>query len=115
MLYYLKDLVLIVLTAIVIASAIEPITKWFMVYKIPRVFSVLLVYILTLLGLLSIFYFFVPTLLQEASNFLAFLPTYVSSLDLFRGAFFITLVIKRYHHVNKITCPDHCADLIHVI
>jgi predicted PurR-regulated permease PerM len=81
-LFYLKDLALIVITAIVIASAIEPITKWFMSYKIPRVFSVLLVYILTLLGLLSIFYFFVPTLLQEASNFLAFLPTYISSLDL---------------------------------
>lgn len=80
-LFYLKDLVLIVITAIVIASAIEPITKWFVAYKVPRVPAVLLVYILLLLGLLSIFYFFVPTLLQEMSNFLTFLPTYTNSLD----------------------------------
>lgn len=82
MLFFLKDLVLIVLTAIVIASAIEPITKWFIGYKIPRVVAVLLVYVLILLALLSIFYFFVPTLLQETSNFLTFLPTYTNSIDL---------------------------------
>ena len=81
-LFFLKDLVLIVLTAIVIASAIEPITRWFVNYKIPRVVAVLLVYILGLLGLLTIFYFFIPTLLQETSNFLAFLPTYTSTFDL---------------------------------
>jgi predicted PurR-regulated permease PerM len=81
-LFFLKDLVLIVLTAIVIASAIEPITKWFVSYKVPRVIAVLLVYVLILLGLFSIFYFFVPTLLQEASNFLTLLPTYTSSIDL---------------------------------
>jgi len=80
--FYLKDLLLIVLTAIVIASAIEPITKWFVSYKVPRVIAVLLVYILIMFGLLSIFYFFVPTLLQEISNFLAFLPTYTNTLDL---------------------------------
>ena len=61
-LFFLKDLVLIVLTAIVIASAIEPVTKWFVSYKVPRVLAVLLVYVLILLALLSIFYFFVPTL-----------------------------------------------------
>lgn len=81
-LFFLKDLVLIVLTAIVIASAIEPITKWFINYRVPRVLAVLLVYILMLLVLFSIFYFFVPTLLQEASNFLALLPTYTNSIDL---------------------------------
>lgn len=84
-LFFLKGLVLILVTAIVIASAIEPITKWFVLYKVPRVIAVLLVYALILLGLFSLFYFFVPTLLQEASNFLAFLPTYTNSLD-FSGA-----------------------------
>ncbi|MFQ5661935.1 MAG: AI-2E family transporter [Candidatus Paceibacteria bacterium] len=81
-LFFLKDLVLIVMTAIVIASAIEPITKWFMFYRIPRIVSVLLVYVIVVLGLLSIFYFFVPPLLDEASNFLAFLPKYTNLFDL---------------------------------
>lgn len=81
-LFFLKDLVLILVTAIVIASAIEPITRWFVGYKVPRVIAVLMVYVLILLALLSIFYFFVPTLLQETSNFLTFLPTYTNSIDL---------------------------------
>ena len=79
--FFLKDLVLIVLTAIVIASAVEPITKWFINYRIPRVASVLLVYLIILGTLLAIFYFFVPPLLKEASNFLTFLPTYTSMFD----------------------------------
>ncbi len=85
-LFFLKDLVLIVMTAIVIASAIEPITKWFVSYRIPRIAAVLLVYIIIVLSLLSIFYFFVPPLLDEASNFLAFLPKYTNLFD-FSGTF----------------------------
>lgn len=81
-LFFLKDIVLIVLTAIVIASAIEPITKWLVSYKVPRVVSVLLVYVIIILILLSLFYFFVPTLLREASNFLALLPTYTNLFDI---------------------------------
>jgi predicted PurR-regulated permease PerM len=81
-LFFLKNLVLIVLTAIVIASAIEPITKWFMHYRIPRIVAVLLVYVIVVLGFLSIFYFFIPPLLNEASNFLAFLPKYTNLFDL---------------------------------
>lgn len=89
-LFFLKDLVLIVMTAIVIASAIEPITKWFISYKFPRVAAVLLVYVIVVLGFLSIFYFFVPPLLEEASNFIAFLPKYTNLFDLsgtFGGTF----------------------------
>lgn len=84
--FFLKDLVLIVLTAIVIASAIEPITKWFISYKVPRVASVLLVYIIAILFLFSIFYFFAPPLLKEVSNFLTFLPTYTNIFD-FKNSF----------------------------
>lgn len=80
--FFLKDLVLIVLTAIVIASAIEPITKWFISYKVPRVVSVLLVYIIAVLLLFSIFYFFVPLILKETSNFLSLLPTYTNTFNL---------------------------------
>ncbi len=89
-LFFLKGLVLIVMTAIVIASAIEPITKWFMHYRIPRIVAVLLVYIIVVSGFLSIFYFFIPPLLDEASSFLAFLPKYTNLFDLsgtFGGTF----------------------------
>lgn len=39
-LYFLRDLVLVLLTAVVIASAIEPPVRFFMRFKIPRVFAV---------------------------------------------------------------------------
>jgi predicted PurR-regulated permease PerM len=81
-LFFLRDVVLVVMTAVVIASAIEPITKWFVDRKIPRVASVLLVYVTTSLFFLSIFYFFVPTFLNEASSFLATLPRYADSINL---------------------------------
>jgi predicted PurR-regulated permease PerM len=34
--FILRNLVLVILTSVVIASAIEPITRWFMKKKIPR-------------------------------------------------------------------------------
>ena len=79
-LYFLRDLVLILLTAIVIASAVEPATKWFMRYKVPRVAGVLFVYIILAFILFGLFYLFIPPLLNEASNLYAILPQYVDSL-----------------------------------
>ena len=80
LLFFLRDLVLIVLTAIVIASAIEPATKWFMKYKVPRVAGVLLVYIIVSVLLFGIFYLFIPPLLEEASGLFAILPQYLNTL-----------------------------------
>ena len=70
-LYYIKDIVLIVLTAIVIASAIEPATKKMAQYKIPRVLAVLLVYIVLIASIAGILFFFVPPLFEEISGFLS--------------------------------------------
>ena len=41
LLYLLRDIVLVLLTAVVIASAIEPATLWFVRHKIPRVLAVI--------------------------------------------------------------------------
>lgn len=81
LLFYLKDLVLIVLTAIVLASAIEPGAQWFIRRRIPRVISVLLVYLLTLGFIFAIFYLFVPPLLNDVANFISVLPSLIGSID----------------------------------
>lgn len=81
-LLYLKEIVLIVLTSVVLASAIEPAVAWFMRYRIPRVFSVLLVYVITGAVFASLFYAFAPLFLEEFSAFLTQLPGYLGSLDL---------------------------------
>lgn len=71
LLFVLREVVLIVLTAIVIASAVEPATVWFKKKRVPRLPAVILIYFGIILFLAVIFYFLVPVLLNETSGFLA--------------------------------------------
>lgn len=82
LIFVLKDLVLVVLTAVVIASAVEPGVLWFMRYGIPRVFSVFLVYTLAVGVLVGSLYFFLPPLLNEASTVFAEAPEYMKTFEL---------------------------------
>lgn len=82
LLFKLTELVLIVLTAIVIASAIEPAAKWFMRHRVPRVIAVLIVYLLFFSVFFGFFYFFVPPVLAETANLITTLPTYLESLNI---------------------------------
>lgn len=81
-LFALKDVVLVVLTAVVIASSLEPLIKWFMARGIYRVFSALIVYALITGVLIGSFYAFVPRLLQDTSEFLNSVPEYLDSATL---------------------------------
>jgi len=81
-LYVIKDLVIVVLVAIVIASGIEPLIVWFNKYKIRRLPAAIISYI-GLFGILTgLIFFFIPSVLNEASNFLTTLPRYLDSTDL---------------------------------
>ncbi|MHB1316548.1 MAG: AI-2E family transporter [Minisyncoccota bacterium] len=79
--YLLKDLIMVVILSIIIASSIEPVTRWFVERKIPRLLAVILVY-LTLGSILagSVFYLLLP-LLSESVEVLRNLPSYLSSQD----------------------------------
>jgi predicted PurR-regulated permease PerM len=81
-LFILKDLVLVVLTAVVIASAVEPPTQWLMRRGISRVFSVVAVYVLLAGILAGIVYTFIPLLLRDTSDFLSSVPTYIDKVSL---------------------------------
>jgi len=61
----------------------EPGVSWFVRHKIPRVFSVLLVYAVLILLLALLFYAFAPILIEEVSALLSALPNYTSTLDFF--------------------------------
>ena len=80
-LYFFRDLVLIILTAIVIASSIEPIVKWFIKRKIPRVLAVIFVYLGVAGILVGLFVTFVPLILEETSNLSSSIPQYMDSVD----------------------------------
>lgn len=82
LLFFLRDLVLILLTAIVIASSLEPAVRWFVRYRIPRVLAVLFVYLATAAGLGGVLFFFVPPVLDDTATFLAKVPQTIESIDL---------------------------------
>lgn len=81
-LFILRDLLLVILTAVIVAAAVEPMTRWFMEYRVPRVPAVLVIYVLLGVILTGIFTFLILPLLSETSQFLSSMPQYVASIDL---------------------------------
>lgn len=81
-LFLLRDIVLIVLTAIVIASAVEPATRWFVRYRIPRMAAVVLIYFIIATVIFGTVYLVLPSLLLDASSFLGQVPNYINRVDL---------------------------------
>ncbi len=81
LLFILRDLALVILAAVVIASAIEPFTKWFMQYRIPRVPAVIIIYVLLIAVFLGVFYFFLPPLLSDISGALFTLSRYLEDVS----------------------------------
>ncbi len=69
--FILKDLILVVLLSIVIASAIEPGTQWFLRKGVPRLFGVILIYLFMALCLIGTIFFLLVPLLSESSDFLS--------------------------------------------
>jgi len=80
--WMLRGLVLLVLTAIVIASAIEPGVAWMVRKRIPRVLAVLLMYVFVFGSLFGLLYFFLPPVLTDAQGLFTRIPQYLAQLNL---------------------------------
>jgi predicted PurR-regulated permease PerM len=81
LLWFLRDVVLIVLTAIVIASAMEPAVHFWMRLGVARVLGVILMYLLVGVVFASVLFFFIPPVLDDAANLLKQLPDALSSIN----------------------------------
>lgn len=79
--YYLRDIVLVVILAVIIASAVEPGTQWFLRRRVPRVLAVLLIYSVAVMSLVIMFYFLFLPLLNQSATFLSTLPGYLGELQ----------------------------------
>ena len=77
--FILKDLVLVLLMSIVIASAIEPLTQWLVSRRIPRLFSVILIYLAAISCFIVVVFFLLLPLLSESSDFLKNFSTYFNA------------------------------------
>ena len=80
--YVLLDLLLVILVAIVLATAIEPAAKWIMKLGVPRLLSVIVISLTLAFIFAGLFYVFVPPILNETSGLLASLPEQLESLNL---------------------------------
>lgn len=81
-LWILRDLALLIVTAVVIASAIEPGMQFFLQHRIPRVLAALILYVGIFGSLFGIVYVFTPPILEEAQHFLSVAPQYLDTFDL---------------------------------
>lgn len=82
LLWFLRDIVLILVTAVVIASAIEPGIRFFTRRGVHRILSVILMYLTVTSVFVGTLLLFVPPVLGDAANFLARLPETLSSLNI---------------------------------
>ncbi len=72
--FYLRDIVLVMVASVVIASSIEPIIRWFIKRRVPRTIAVLIIYVSTAIIFVGAFYFLVIPLFGEAQAVLESLP-----------------------------------------
>src|SRR3989344_3155416 len=81
LLFQLQNLVLVLITAIVLASAIEPAVVALGRLRIPRILGVLTVYLLLFGTFFGVFYFFVPSLFGDLTALVISLPAYLDAFN----------------------------------
>lgn len=81
LLWLLRDIALIVLTSIIIASFVESATPYFKRIGMNRILGIVILYAVSLLTLAGTFYLFAPLLITEIYNFSTFVSTYVPGVS----------------------------------
>jgi len=80
-LFKLQNVLLILLTSVIIASAIEPFIRWQIKYKIPRIVAVIIVYLVVFAVLFGILLLFIPPLINEIGKLSETVPGYLSTFN----------------------------------
>jgi len=77
-LYYISDVLLVIIAAIVLASAIEPVIRRLKRLHVHRVIGVIFIYLIIAAVLAGILIFFMPMVVNDAAEFLNNLPKTIS-------------------------------------
>lgn len=90
LLYYLRDILTILLAALLLAAIINPFANWFEGKRIPRALAVIIIYIvlLAILGLIVIV--LVPPIISEFSDFSQTFPAHLQDLKITYANFLST-------------------------
>lgn len=82
LLWFLRDIVLILVTAVVIASAMEPAVHFLTKRRVHRILAVILTYLFVTTAFLTVLLIFIPPVLGDAASFLSSLPQTLSTLNI---------------------------------
>jgi predicted PurR-regulated permease PerM len=75
--YYLLDIVMVVLTSIVLASFASIVATRMTKFYFNRTLAVVLIYTVSILTVSALFYFFIPVIINEFSNFISTVSVYL--------------------------------------
>jgi predicted PurR-regulated permease PerM len=79
--FKLRDILLLVLVSIIIASFVEAGVKWLSKYKVSRNLSVPIIFAITVVLIFGISYSFVPIVFRELSDMIALVSKYLPSSE----------------------------------
>lgn len=82
-LWFLRDLALVVISSIVVASFVESAVPYFRRIKIGRVLGIVILYSVSILSMVGLFYLFAPLLITEIYNFSTFISDYIPNVSFF--------------------------------
>lgn len=84
--YFLRDIIMALLISVVIASSVEPFTRFFVRYKVPRVIAVLGIYLLVFATVIALFPYFIFPIIQELVLVVVSLPEKIGSISSIIGS-----------------------------
>jgi len=79
--YMVRDIVAVLIFAIIIASALEPILEYAQSKKIPRLLSLIVIYLLFFIFFAALIYIFLPLVLDQLRDFFQNYPTYFGKIE----------------------------------
>lgn len=102
-LYLLSDVLLILLISLIIASAIDPIASWLSRFRIPRILSVILIYLFAA-GIISlIFYQIVPVFYNEILDLVQNFPYYYEKVNKFFNQFYFASNLSQQIQIPELS------------
>ncbi len=102
---YLSNLVIMLLVAVVLASAIEPWIVWLRKCKLSRGISVSVIFLGLIVLILSIFYFLLPPLLEDLVAFVKHLPEILQKITFFGRGLGLEEVSLYFENLAKDITP----------
>ena len=81
LIYMVRDIIAVLIFAIIISSALEPILRYAQSKKIPRLLSLIVIYLLFFIFFAALLYIFLPLLLDQLRDFSQNYPTYFGKIE----------------------------------